>query len=75
MEIIQIIVLFFMSLIDPFFYFIAGWISGWLLKIAIGNIMVSGLALMHFNLSINDLPLFFGILSIIVSFFNHKFWR
>lgn len=66
--IIGIIVLTFLM---PFICFYLGWISGWLIKITIGQKIVSGLALVGLNLSLDKLPLFFGTVAIITSFFKN----
>lgn len=62
-----IILLFFVA---PIFNFIGGWISGWLIKVTIGPVIVSGLALVGFNLPLDKFPLFFGTLAVIAGFFK-----
>lgn len=71
MEIVGIIALFIiLFFIMPFVWFFGGWISGWLIKITIGQSIISGLALMGLNLSLDKLPLFFGTIAVIASFFK-----
>ena len=71
MEIIGYIALIIvMSFFMPFLWFLGGWISGWLIKITIGQTIVSGLALIGFNLPLDKFPLFFGTLAVIASFFK-----
>lgn len=65
-----IILIIFIFILLPFLCFLEGWISGWLIKITIGKLIVSGLALMGFTLSLDHLPLFFGTLAVIASFFK-----
>jgi len=71
MEILGIIFLVIIAFfISPFLNFIGGWISGWLIKITIGQTIVSGLALVGLNLPLDKFPLFFGTLAVIASFFH-----
>ena len=57
-------------ILSPFISFIGGWIAGWLIKVLLGPTIVSGLALVGFNLPLDKFPLFFGTLAVIASFFH-----
>lgn len=71
MEILGYIALFIaVFFLTPFLWFFGGWISGWLIKITIGQMIISGLALINFNLPLDKFPLFFGTLAVIASFFK-----
>ena len=65
--IIGFIILCFVA---PFLNFLGGWISGWLIKITIGNMIVSGLSLIGIHIPIESFPLFFGTLNVIAGFFH-----
>lgn len=65
-----IILIFAIVLISPVLYFFGGWITGWIIKITIGNAITSGLALIGLNIPIDKLPLFFATIAIIASFFH-----
>lgn len=71
--IVTILIIIGAFVIWPFLCFILGWFTGWLIQITIGTSIVSGLALVGINIPLNQLPLFFGTLAIIASFFkkNH----
>ncbi len=62
-----VILIFFIS---PFLHFIGGWISGWIIKVTIGQSIINGLALIGFNLPLDKFPLFFGTLAVIACFFH-----
>ena len=71
MEILGIITLFIIIFFaSPFLNFLGGWISGWLIKITIGQMITAGFALVGFNLPLDKFPLFFGTLAVIASFFH-----
>ncbi len=56
--------------IFPFISFMGGWFLGWLIKITIGGSIVNGLALVGLQIPLESLPLFFGTLAVISSFFK-----
>lgn len=62
-----VIIAFFVT---PFITFIGGWISGWLIKITIGQSVVNGLALLGLTIPLEKFPLFFGTLATIACFFH-----
>ncbi len=71
MEIFGIICLVILLIVvAPALNFLGGWISGWIIKMTIGHYIVSGLALIGFNLPLDKFPLFFGTLALIASFFH-----
>ena len=70
--ILLIILAFFLA---PILSFGIGFLAGLIIKITIGTSIVSGLNLIGLNISLNDLPLFFGTLSIIGDFFKSYFSR
>ncbi len=73
MEFLGLIILaIIIDLFLPFLYFIGGWVSGLIIKIIIGSSIVKGLSLIGLHLSLNHLPLFFGTLNVIASFFQHN---
>jgi hypothetical protein len=59
------------AIIMPFITFGLGWLLGWIIKVTIGGLIISGLALININIPMDQLPLFFGVLSVIASFFNN----
>jgi hypothetical protein len=54
----------------PFLNFVFGWVVGWLIKITFGNLFIEGLSLFGLSLTKNSLPLFFGVIGVISSFFK-----
>jgi len=68
--IITILVTIVAFFVMPFIYFGLGWLSGWIIQITIGSSIVNGLSLIGINLPLDQLPLFFGTLVIIASFFK-----
>lgn len=65
-----IIVTIAMIIFSPFIDFILCYFTGWLIKITFGNAICSGLLLLGINVSLNQLPLLFGTLGVIGSFFK-----
>lgn len=71
MEILVLIITaIILNLFLPFLCFISGWVSGLIIKITIGSFIVKGLSFIGLHLSLNHLPLFFGTLNVIASFFK-----
>lgn len=56
----------------PLLNFIAGWLVGYFIKFMIGTSIVSGLAIVGINLPLEKIPLFFGTLAVIASFFHPR---
>lgn len=71
MEIVILVIFtIFLTIFQPFLCFLGGWIAGWLIKITIGEAILSGLSLLHFSMPSSKLPLFFGTIAVIGSFFR-----
>ena len=56
--------------IAPFLSFLGGWIVGNIITITIGGSIVNGLALLNLNVPLERLPIFFGTIAVIASFFK-----
>lgn len=54
----------------PLLNFAAGWLVGYFIKFMIGTSIISGLAIVGINLPLEKIPLFFGTLAVIASFFH-----
>lgn len=54
----------------PLLNFAAGLLVGYLIKFMIGTSIISGLAIVGINLPLEKIPLFFGTLAVIASFFH-----
>ena len=54
----------------PLLSFIVGWIVGCIIKVTMGASIISGLAIVGINLPLEKIPLFFGTLAVIASFFH-----
>ncbi len=54
----------------PLLNFAAGWLVGHFIKLMIGTSIISGLAIVGINLPLEKIPLFFGTLAVIASFFH-----
>ncbi len=75
MEVLMLIIaavaiITFAIFITPVMNFTLGYIAGIFAKITIGNILVSGLALLGIHISVAAIPLLFGVLNVIGSFFR-----
>lgn len=64
--IISIIISLF---IIPLIAFGLGYLYGLIIKLILGSVVVSGLSLFNLYIEPNDLPLFFGTINLIASFF------
>ena len=64
------IVFIIVLILFPFICFGGGWLIGQLIRLTIGGFIVDGFALVGLNISRESLPLFFGTLSVIASFFS-----
>lgn len=67
---IIILITFSLLLISPFLSFLGGFITGWFIKITIGSVVASGLAMIGLNISPDNFPILFGTIAIIGSFFK-----
>ena len=67
LAVLLVILIFFIS---PFVSFGLGWLVGWFIKITIGSLIVKGFNLVGIHIPIESLPLFFGVLNVIASFFK-----
>ena len=66
---IVLISLFFLIL-SPFVDFLLGFIIGIVIKLIFSDIFIKGLSLLNISISVNQIPMFCGILSLIGSFFK-----
>lgn len=66
-----IVLAILLILVSPFIGFCCGWITGWIIKITFGNIMIQGLGLLGFNIAKESLPLMFGTLGVISNIFKN----
>lgn len=57
-------------IIVPFLVFWLGYLGGIFIKWTLGSILVKGLALLNLSVSIENIPLFFGTLGLIGSYFK-----
>ena len=65
-----IIAVIVMIIISPLLYFLGGWITGCILSWTIGESIVRGLSFLNINITVDNLPLFCGVLGVIGSFFK-----
>lgn len=70
-EVGTLIVAILLIIFAPFLLFCIGCFIGLLIKIIFGSLFVSGLALIHINITPNQIPLFCGVLGVIGSFFKN----
>ena len=68
--VIAAVILIIAFFISPFLHFLGGWIAGWLIKVTIGGFIINGLAIVGLQIPIESLPLFFGTLAVVASFFK-----
>lgn len=55
----------------PFLCFVGGWIDGWLIQKIFGETIVKGLSLIGIHVIPEQLPLLFGTIAVIASFFQN----
>lgn len=65
-----IIAVIVMIIISPLLYFLGGWITGCILSWTIGESIVRGLSLLNIHITVDNLPLFCGVLGVIGAFFR-----
>ena len=67
---IIILITFGLLLVSPFLNFLGGFIAGWFIKITIGSLVASGLAMIGLNIPPDNFPILFGTIAIIGGFFK-----
>ena len=56
----------------PFIWFGIGAFLGFLIKITIGDFIVKGFTFLNCNISKTDLPILFGTIAVVASFFKNE---
>ena len=60
----------FIAFLSPLLWFCLCWVTGWLIKILFGATFIKGLTFLHIHITLDQIPLFCGVLGIIGSFFK-----
>lgn len=70
-----VLIVVFIFFISPVIQFAMGFMAGIFAKVTIGNSIVAGLALLGIHISVGSIPLLFGVINLIASFFRNFTWR